>query len=369
MTNNHVVEGAESINLKFNNGNSYKARLIGGDPDTDVAVVQVEDQNFKRKDLSELILGNSDEAKVGSIVVAAGAPFNLQASVSCGIISAKERGGLQIANLGDFIQTDAAINPGNSGGPLMDLNGRVVGVNTAILSKSGGNNGAGLALPAKLARRTAQRIIRGVPLSRGYIGVVFQPMTKEIANFLGINPATEGMIVSEVAADSPAEKAGIQSKDVITRVDNRAITSDRDLVSLIGLKDPNTKVMLEIIRNKKKMRLPVVVGLSPTYKQNDPHRSMPAIKRPDLGITVEWTKKGLIVQEIMDKSPAQRKLQKNDIIMIVGKQSLDPKDGKRKTMRLFKAAIKQARDNNEPSIIIQVKRNQGILLYSISLKP
>ncbi|NDA64023.1 MAG: hypothetical protein EBX50_18650, partial [Chitinophagia bacterium] len=180
MTNNHVVQDADEIQLKFPNGDTHEAKIVGRDPNTDIAIVQIKERSFNKNGLSQLVLGNSDDVDVGDFAVAVGAPYGLEASVSFGIISAIGRGSLSITQMGNFIQTDAAINPGNSGGPLLNATGQVIGVNTAIYSRSGGYNGIGFAVPSNLARRIAEQLIGGGKVTRGYIGVGLQPIDSEL---------------------------------------------------------------------------------------------------------------------------------------------------------------------------------------------
>ena len=241
MTNNHVIEGADEIEVKLFNGKSYDAKIVGRDENTDIAILQVKDKSYSKKNLRHLVLSQR-EPKVGELSVALGAPFGLEASISFGVISAMGRNNLQITELGNFIQTDAAINPGNSGGPLIDMKGKVIGINTAIYSKSGGYNGIGFAVPAKMARSIAEKLINDGKVRRGYIGVGLQPLTAEIAEGLGLDNEQKGALVKQVEPDGPAKKAGLLAGDVIVGVDNTEIDSDGALILAIGTKSPGKKL-------------------------------------------------------------------------------------------------------------------------------
>ena len=181
LTNNHVIDGADEISLKLANDESYDAKVIGRDANTDVAVVQIKDKKFSRKSLSSLVLSDMGDVEVGGLVLAFGAPFSLKSSTTLGIVSAMHRGSLQITDLGNFLQTDAAINPGNSGGPLLGMDGRVVGINTAIASSTGAYNGVGFAIPADLVRDVATRLINHGKVERGYLGVAFSSSSQRMA--------------------------------------------------------------------------------------------------------------------------------------------------------------------------------------------
>lgn len=263
VTNNHVIDGADSINVKLANGFKYDAEVVGKDANTDVAVIQIKDKKFNRSGISQLLLENSDDLKVGSIVIALGSPFRLESSVTFGVVSAMGRGSLAIADLGDFIQTDAAINPGNSGGPLLGIDGKVVGMNTAISSRSGGSNGVGFAIPSNLVRYIATNLINEGSISRGYIGVSFHPLRSEWLETLKIPEEIVGVIVREVRKDSPADKAGIIPGDVIFSIGGKKFEKSSDLSNTVGLMKPDTKAVVGIYRERKKMSLTVKVAKWP----------------------------------------------------------------------------------------------------------
>ena len=264
LTNNHVIEGADEIMLKLDNGKTYEGKVLGRDQNTDIALVQVKDAKFERKGLGELHLGDSDAARVGEFVLALGAPFGLESSTSLGCISAIGRGSLNITNLGNFLQTDAAINPGNSGGPLLNTRGLVIGINTAIYSRSGASAGIGFAIPSNLVRVIAEQLINKGVVARGYIGVrLVQELDDDLAAGLGLPEGSEGALISHVQAGTPAAAGGVESGDVVTAVNERKVRSNADLTNAIGLMAPGTAVELTLLRNNKPRKVTVTLGNFP----------------------------------------------------------------------------------------------------------
>ena len=245
MTNAHVVKGADKIEVTLNDGEVKIATLIGADPHTDVAIIKIDTKNSPY-----LKLGDSESLEVGEWVVAIGSPFQLQASVTKGIVSAKGRQGLNITDLEDFIQTDAAINPGNSGGPLLDLDSNVIGINTAIVSRSGGYMGIGFAIPSNMAKNVMDQIIKKGSVTRGFLGVSLQPVDKEIAAGFNLSKV-EGVLISGIEKGSPAEKAGLQQGDIILEYNDKPIKSLQTFRYDISLMNPESKVNLKIIRKGK----------------------------------------------------------------------------------------------------------------------
>jgi len=258
ITNNHVVQGADELKLKLANGEIYEGKVVGRDPNTDVAVVRVKNDNFNRQGLDELTLGNSGTLAEGDFVIALGAPFGLESSLSFGVISAVGRGNLDIAKIGNFLQTDAAINPGNSGGPLIDMHGLVIGMNTAIYSRSGGYNGIGFAVPSNLVRTVAGQLINTGHVRRGYLGVYLQPLDDELRQGLSLPEGIHGgALVARVAPDGPAGKAGIEAGDVIAAVNNAQVKTSGEIVTAIGLMKPGSSADLTLYRDghKKTVRV------------------------------------------------------------------------------------------------------------------
>ena len=243
LTNNHVVENADKITVNLNDGRHLIAKKIGVDPATDVAVVQVEADH-----LTGVPLGDSDAIKVGDYVVAVGNPFGLGETVTFGIVSALARSGLGIEGYEDFIQTDASINPGNSGGALVNLNGEVVGINTAIVGPSGGSVGIGFAIPINMARDVMNQLIAHGEIKRAQLGVSMEDLTPDLATTLGLN-VEAGAVVDEVIANSPADKAGIEAGDVITKVNGQPISGASDLRNKIGLMSIGSELHITLVRN------------------------------------------------------------------------------------------------------------------------
>ncbi|MBC7530129.1 MAG: Do family serine endopeptidase [Oligoflexus sp.] len=261
VTNNHVVEGADEIDLKLSNGETYEAKVLGKDPNTDIAVVQIKDAKFNRKGLAQLSLGSSDDVQVGEFVIALGAPFGLEFSQSFGTISATSRGSLGITALGNFIQTDAAINPGNSGGPLLNMNGNVIGMNSAIFSKSGSSAGIGFAVPSNLVKEVALQLINKGKVSRGYLGVgLAQDLDDDLTSAMNLPKGTRGALVAKVERNTPAAKAGIESGDVITEVNGRSIHSGAELSNSVGLMQPGSKVKVSYFRAGAKKSTEISLG-------------------------------------------------------------------------------------------------------------
>ncbi|HON08349.1 MAG TPA: DegQ family serine endoprotease, partial [Verrucomicrobiota bacterium] len=259
LTNNHVVDGADEIKVALADEKTIlDAKVIGTDPHTDIAVIKVD-----AKQLPAITIGDSDKLEVGDIVLAIGNPFGVGQTVTLGIVSAKGRGGMGIVDYEDFIQTDASINPGNSGGALVDIEGRLIGINTAILSRSGGNQGVGFAVPVNLARYVMERIITDGKVKRGYLGVLIQPVTPELAKEFKLDDKT-GALVGEVTPKSPAEAAGLKEGDVIVEYNGKKVDDNRHLRLMVAQTPPGTKVTLKIIRDGKEKTLTATLDELPS---------------------------------------------------------------------------------------------------------
>jgi len=257
LTNNHVVDGAKEVSVTLNDGRVFTAKVIGRDPKTDVAVVKIDADN-----LPVIPMADSANAKVGDVVLAIGNPFGVGQTVTEGIISAKDRGNMGIEDYENFIQTDAAINPGNSGGALVDIDGRLLGINTAILSHSGGSQGVGFAIPSDLARMVMVSLIKNGYVDRGYLGIVIQPVTPALAEQFDLKTAA-GALVGDVVAGGPADRAGLKDGDVIVSFDNHKITDSRQLQLTVAETQPGSKVPVEILRDGDKMNVDVTVKQLP----------------------------------------------------------------------------------------------------------
>jgi serine protease Do len=257
LTNNHVVKGAQKLTVVLSDKKKYAAKVIGTDPQTDVAVVKID-----AHDLPAATLGNSDSVRVGQWVIAVGNPFQLMHTVTAGIISAKGRSSVNLAEYEDFIQTDASINPGNSGGALADLDGNIIGINTAIYSPSGGNIGIGFAIPINMARSVMDQLISKGKISRGYLGLIPQDIDENLAKALHLK-TTKGSLVGDVSKDGPADKAGIKRGDIITTFNGKEIKNSLELRNIVAETAPGSKVKVGLLRNSKEMEVTVELGERP----------------------------------------------------------------------------------------------------------
>jgi serine protease Do len=255
LTNNHVVQNARTIQVHLTDGREFSGKVIGTDPATDVALVKID-----ANDLQPITFADSGSTQVGDVVLAVGDPFGIGQTVTEGIISAKDRQG--VSNDGnsdeDFLQTDAAINPGNSGGPLVDTNGRLVGINTSILSRTGGNQGIGFAVPSNLCRWVADSLIKNGKVERGLLGVAIQPLTPELAKAFKTN-RTSGALVSEVTPHGPADEAGIKSGDVVIQFDNKPVEDNNQFKLMVAESTPGTAFPIQVDRNGQVLSLTVTL--------------------------------------------------------------------------------------------------------------
>ena len=257
LTNNHVTSGADQIVVALKDGRETLARVIGSDPETDLAVLKID-----LKHLPSITVGRSDNIRIGDVALAIGNPFGVGQTVTMGIISATGRNQLGLNNYEDFIQTDAAINPGNSGGALVDANGNLTGINTAIFSKSGGSQGIGFAIPVKLAMDVMKSIIEHGQVIRGWLGIEVQPLTQELAESFGLS-GRPGIVVAGIFRDGPAQKAGLQLGDVILAIDGEPAGDGRRSMNQVARIKPTDKVTIEVMRNGKELKLVAEVGLRP----------------------------------------------------------------------------------------------------------
>ena len=324
LTNNHVIDGADEIIVTLGNEkHEYKAKKIGNDPATDIAILKIEATN-----LPAITFTDSDKTHVGDLCIAVGNPFGLTQSVTLGIVSALGRGGRGISDYENFIQTDASINPGNSGGALVDVEGRLIGINTAIFSMSGGNQGIGFAVPANLARSVMESLLKTGKVSRGFLGVALQPLSEELASQFKIK-GTNGALISEVTELSPAQKAGLKSGDGVVEVAGKKVEGPRELQLLVASLTPGAKVDVKAIRDGKDQNFTVELTERPSARgvaQQEPAKS----PDPDVldGVTVadldpEVRKrfaipeesKGVVISEISPDSPsAEAGLKVGDVV-------------------------------------------------------
>jgi Do/DeqQ family serine protease len=258
LTNNHVVEAADEIEVASNDGRRFKAKVVGTDPESDLAVVRIP----ATAHLPAIALGNADNVRIGDVVLAIGNPFGVGQTVTHGIVSALGRSHLGINTFENFIQTDAAVNPGNSGGALVDTNGNLIGINTAIYSESGGSMGIGFAIPISLARNVMEQIIKTGGVTRGWIGVEVQEITPDLAESFGM-PNTEGALIAGVVRGSPADRAGIRPGDVLLVIDSKRIRNTDNMLELIAGLKPGDASRLVLRREGKEIEVQTTIGKRP----------------------------------------------------------------------------------------------------------
>ena len=336
LTNNHVVEGATDVKVLFSDHSQIPAKVIGTDEPTDIAVLKVD-----RKDLPVLPLGESQHAEVGDIVLAIGNPFGLHQTVTMGIISAKGRAGLGIEKYEDFIQTDAAINPGNSGGALINSQGELIGINTAILSGSGGNQGVGFAIPVDLARTIMNQILKNGKVTRGFIGILPQEITNDMAQAFGLPAGQRGVAVAEVEPNSPASRSGLKVGDVITAINGHDVQDANEFRLQVAGMAPGTHIDLKVLRDGKTVSVPLTLaentevtkgpkgenGGGPSGGQASALDGVQVqTLTPDLlqQMNAPSNLHGVIVTNIDESSQAaEAGLQQNDIITQVNRQNVN----------------------------------------------
>jgi serine protease DegQ len=260
LTNNHVIQGASAIEVALADGRQASAKVIGTDPDTDLAVLQID-----LKDLPTITLGHSEESNVGDVVLAIGNPFGVGQTVTMGIISALGRNSVGINTYENFIQTDAAVNPGNSGGALVDANGNLLGINSAIYSQNGGSLGIGFAIPVSTIKMVMEAIITDGQVVRGYLGISPEDITTEMAESFNIKQ-TKGSIVAAVVRGGPADQAGVKPGDICIAIDGRSFQNSREMMNQIAALKPNSKAKLKILRQSNEISLDINVGKRPPFK-------------------------------------------------------------------------------------------------------
>lgn len=295
LTNNHVVEQAEDIQVLLPDKRSFKAKVIGTDPKTDLAVIKVEASH-----LPTLPWGDSSRLQAGEVVLAVGNPFGLNQTVTMGIVSAVGRAQMGIVDYEDFIQTDAAINPGNSGGALVNLKGELIGINTAIFSQSGGFMGIGFAIPSKMAKSVMDSLIKHGKVVRGWIGVAIQELTPDLAREFDA-PDTNGALVSDVLEDSPAAKAGLLRGDIIRAYNQSPVKDPTQLRTMVAETPPGTTVTLSVLRDKREREVKVAVGELPKELAKVPRRG-----GPEERMRGEHALGGVTVEDVSAEAPGRR---------------------------------------------------------------
>ncbi len=359
LTNNHVVEKADAITVTLLDKEDYKAKVIGTDPKTDIALIKID----AHRQLPFVKLGDSDKLEVGEWVIAIGNPFGLGHTVTAGIVSAKGR----IIGSGpydDFIQTDASINPGNSGGPLFNLQGEVEGINTAIIQ---GGQGIGFATPINLAKSILGQLKKG-KVVRGWLGVYIQPLSPEVAQGLGI-PGKQGALVSDVTKDGPAAKAGIRSGDVIVSYDGKDVKDQHDLPSMVAATSPGKKVDIKVYRDGKELTIPVTIAEMEGTKSE---RASASDLSKGLGLTVQDLTpamaqrlgikdvKGVIVTSVDGGSPADEAgFQEGDVVLRINQQPVPNTVEFSRLMKKFKS---------DKVVLFLVQRSEGRLFLAVKNK-
>lgn len=341
LTNYHVIARADEISVGLKDGRSLEGKLIGSDPDTDLAVIQI-----PAEDLYALQLADSDELQVGDFVVAVGNPFGLGQTVTSGIVSALGRTGLRGLEYQNFIQTDASINPGNSGGALINLRGELVGINSAIFTPSGGNVGIGFAIPSSMARHVMDQLIEFGEVRRGTLGIFVQNLTAELAGAFDIDVG-KGVLVAEIVSDSAAEKAGLKPGDIIVRMDKDRINSTQDFHNAEGRLALGDSLGVEYLRNGKTGKTDLVIQSVPVVIGGDLDRRLEGARFADLsGKQKQQKMSGVLVDELEPRSRLAREgLAEGDIIVGVNRQRV-------RDLSDFSEALKATRR----SILLQISR-------------
>jgi serine protease Do len=360
LTNNHVVAGGGKVIVKTQDGREFVATEVLTDPQTDIAVIKIDGD----ESLTAAALGNSDQTSVGDWVVALGQPFGLESTVTAGIVSAKNRG-IGITDRENFIQTDAAINPGNSGGPLVNLHGEVIGINTAISSRNGGNSGIGFAVPSNLARWVSDQLIASGRVQRSYLGVGIQPVSHELAGELGVDPRG-GVAITNVFADTPAEKTGLKAGDVIVKFGGSAINTPQKLQLEVERSTVGKPVTIDVIRDRKRIELTYKPEIAPgdfgAATSNSRDAAREGMKMQSLGVEVsEMTSdvakqlgleqaSGLVITSVQsDGAAAQAGLKPGMVIAQANRKDLQ-------TVAEFLSIIES---DDDGAILLLVRSEQG----------
>ena len=335
LTNNHVINQAQKISIQLNDGREFDAKLIGSDDQSDIALLQI--QNPSK--LTQIAIADSDKLRVGDFAVAVGNPFGLGQTATSGIISALGRSGLNLEGLENFIQTDASINRGNSGGALLNLNGELIGINTAILAPGGGSVGIGFAIPSNMARTLAQQLIDFGEIKRGLLGIKGTEMSADIAKAFNLD-VQRGAFVSEVLPGSGSAKAGVKAGDIITSLNGKPLNSFAELRSRIATTEPGTKVKLGLLRNGKPLEVEVTLDTS-TSSSASAEMITPALEGATLSDgQLKDGGKGIKIDEVVKGSPAaQAGLQKDDVIIGVNRDRVNSIAEMRKVLAAKPAII------------------------------
>jgi serine protease Do len=364
LTNNHVVEGATTVTVTLHDKREFKAKVVGTDPRTDIAVLKIDGSDFP-----VLTLADSSKVEIGDIVLAIGNPFGVGQTVTSGIVSATGRSGLGIEQVEDFIQTDAPINPGNSGGALVDDEGHLIGINTAILAgNSGGNQGIGFAVPINMARHDMDEILAHGKVEHGYLGILPQDLTPALAKAFH-SSETNGALVGEITPDSPAAHSSLKQGDIIVAVNGQPIADASQLRTKIGMLDPNQTVMLKVVRNGSTQEVSVMLGNYPSKEERasvnepNPDRSLDGVSVENLTpeavqqLKLPATTKGVVVDEVNPGSrAAEAGLKPGDVIQQVNRQSVS-------NVKEYSQAVSASKKDD--SVLLLVDRNGGTIFLAV----
>ncbi len=363
LTNAHVVERASEIEVVTADGKKHKAKVVGADRRTDLAVLKLQGGG----PYPAATLGDSDKLKVGDWVLAIGSPFGLQQTVTAGIISAKGRS-IGQGPFDDFLQTDAAINPGNSGGPLVNMSGEVVGINSAILSRSGGNVGIGFSIPVNMAKRIYTELHAKGKVTRGWLGVSIQPLTPELAKGFGLKEA-KGVLISDVVQDSPADRAGIAAGDIVTEFDKKKVETPQDLQKAVAVTPPGKGVPLKVWRDKGEKTLEIKIGETPddnvALKSTNKSKTLLGLDvrpiTPDIARQLNLRGgEGVLVFSVEDDSPAaEAGLQRGDVIREVNRQRV-------RNLQEFERATKDIKEGDRVTVLLQRGQQSLYVAFTVA---
>ncbi len=360
LTNSHVVQNARDIRVRFDKHTEKRARIVGTDPKTDVAVIEVDDKDIPNPQGKVAKLGDSDKLKVGQLVIAIGNPYGLERTVTVGVVSALKRA-IGITQYESFIQTDAAINPGNSGGPLVNIRGEVIGINTAILAEG---QGLGFAIPINLAKWVADRLIEKGRVVRGWLGVVIQDITPDMAESLGVK---EGVIIAQVMPGSPADKGGLRVGDIVVEVDGQRVSEVRELQFKIMRTPPGKEINMKVIREGKEIALSIKVGEMPEDRQVGEGEQT----QTDIGLMLReltpeeerrFGVKGLLVVGVAPNSLAmQSGILPGDIILQVGNRPVF-------SVKDFQQSIEALRQGGKSNALLLIRRRGSNIFLVLKLR-
>lgn len=361
LTNNHMVDGAKKVNVELADGRKFTAEITGTDPDSDIAVIKIDADN-----LPSLELADSDKLEVGEWVLAIGNPLGFTRTVTAGIVSAKGRS-VGLENIENFIQTDAAINRGNSGGPLLNLEGKVVGMNTAIYGATG-NIGIGFAIPANMAKHAYEQIREGGSVARGYLGIWFKDLDPEYAKALDLDKDTRGAVITDVIEGSAADKAGLKPYDIVIEFEGQPVEKSNEFLNRVAMLSPDTKVNLIILRDGKRKTFDIKLGKRPPDAEL--RGNLPAEAIEDLGFSVinlteEWAEKlgyegesGVLVREVVPGSEAEKAgIVPGSLIKEVNRQRV-------RNTKEFNEEIKKAQKKGMALLLIRQEDSQILALIT-----